>query len=144
MFDQRFLRLSDEGADFCQHQYDIHLLQRTLCDLHHVFSQLILCLMQAGRILENHLAIIVRVDRHDFVPGRLRFCGSNGNFLADHLIHQGRLAHVRTPNQRNDTGFKFRIIPHLRFPSSPSYASFPCFAASRVCILSPLRRIEYV
>ena len=48
----------------------------------------------AGRVGKDNLEVVAVHDAKDTVPCGLRFRGDDGDFLANQLVHQGRLAHI--------------------------------------------------
>ena len=100
---------SDKGRRLNQPHNCVHLFQGTLCNGYHILSKLILRLMDTRRIQENDLSLLTGIDRLDTVSCGLGLIGCDGDFLADQLVHQGGLSHVRPANQSGKTGFTIVI-----------------------------------
>ena len=109
-------------ADFvCVHQHQQHVdaVHRVLHALDHVFAQTRARFMQARRIEEDDLPVLVRRHAHDAVACRLRTVGNDGDLFADHRVHHRGFADVRTADDRGEARKKFRgiFVFHCLFPS---------------------------
>ena len=83
--------LHDVG-DVEQH---VGILQRRLRECEHRLLELIVRLEYAGRVREYDLRVFFVDDAHDAVARGLRLERGNADALADKLVHQRRLAHIR-------------------------------------------------
>ena len=66
-----------------QPEHHIHLFQCALRHIDHVFTQLVLCLVNTRCIQKYDLSFVTGIDRLNPVSGSLGLIGSNGNLLAD-------------------------------------------------------------
>ena len=62
--------------------------------------------MDTRSIQENDLSLVAGVNGLDTVPCGLGLLGCDGDLLPDEMVHQGRLAHIRTPDNCYKSGFK--------------------------------------
>ena len=85
--------------------------------IHHIIAQLVLRLMNPGRIQEDNLSPLRGQHRPDPVACGLGLCGSDGYLLPDQLIHQSGFSHV-WPAYQGDKACFILIIIH----------DFPAFA----------------
>ena len=63
--------------------------------VHHLVHLVGRVLDDAWGVAEDDLEVVAVDDAEDAVTRGLRFRGDDGDFLADELIHEGGLAHVR-------------------------------------------------
>ena len=71
--------------------------------------------MDTRRVQEYNLSLVAGIDRQDTVSCGLVLIGCDGEFLADQLVHQGGLSHVRPAKQSGKTGFTIDIF-HIHSP----------------------------
>ena len=112
-----FCNMALPSPDKCRRLYQPHdsvyFLQSSLSHCHHIFTQLIFCLVDSRGVQEYDLALITGIDSLDAVSGSLWFLGCNGNLLSDEMIHQGRLSNIRASDDRNKS--RFKILSHNFF-----------------------------
>ena len=90
---------SDKGARLHQPENHIHLPKRALRHIDHVFSQLVLRLVNARRIQENDLPLITGIHSLNPVSRSLGLIGSNRNLLSNQPVHQCGFSYIRPANQ---------------------------------------------
>ena len=86
------LRVLHYVGDVEQH---VGILQRRLRECEHRLLELIVRFKYAGRVREDNLRVLLIHDAHDAVARGLRLERGNADALADELVHQRRLAHIR-------------------------------------------------
>ena len=93
------LTCADKGRGLHEPADHVHFIQRPLRHVHHIVTELILCLVNAGRIEEDDLPLLRRQDRLNAVSGGLRLIRSDGDLLPDQMVHQRGFPHVRATDQ---------------------------------------------
>ena len=61
--------------------------------------------MEARRVDEHELRVIVRDDAADAVARRLRLMGNNGDLFANEVVDERRFTDVRPPHDRDHGRF---------------------------------------
>ena len=79
----------------------IHFLQGSLCNLHHVFTKLVFCLVDTRGIKKYDLTLITGINSLDLVSCCLRFIGCDRNLLSDQMVHQCGFSNIRSSDDRN-------------------------------------------
>ena len=113
-----------------QPQDDIDLREGLIGNIIHVFPQLIFRLVNSGGIQENDLAPVTGIHSPDLAACCLRLCAGDGDLLADQMIHQRGLSHIRPSHDPHEPGTKCFLFHNVLTVSNRSlaaliFSSFP-------------------
>ena len=109
------------GVDHKQNYVDF--FQRTFRRAEHVFAELELRFMNAGRVEENHLRVVDCQNALNARARRLRLIGSDRDLLPDQSIDQRRLADIRTSDHRREAGLEFRAAHLITITGTFAYST---------------------
>ena len=98
-FDQFFFYGTDSVACFNEQQNDIYVGSGTVCNLHHVRTELILRLVDTGRIEKNELRFFLGKDARDFCSGGLGLGRYDGYVFTEELIQKGGFSDIGSADQ---------------------------------------------
>ena len=85
---------------------------RRLC---HIVAKFVLRLVDARRIEEDDLRVLLGQDAEDTATRRLRLVAHDGDLLSNERVDQRGLADIRPPDHGGESGF---MHTHRAIPSS--------------------------
>ena len=86
-------------------QRGIHVGDGVVHDIVHIVAEARARLMEARRVDEHELRVLVRDDAADAVARRLRLMGNNGDLFANEVVDERRFTDVRPPHDRDHGRF---------------------------------------
>ena len=102
LLDEFLLGAAHIGDGLHQQEDAVHVGHALLDHVHHVVAQAVGCLVEAGGIHEDELAVPTGEDGADAVAGGLGLVADDGDLLTHQGVGQGGLAHVGTAADGQD------------------------------------------